>query len=91
MMTSPDFWAILKAFTRHSESAALAFDILERGSTGNPPAIISDNYEAAITLLNEFASAANVKRPKESELAQYSAEQKKKMAEKYALSPGAVD
>lgn len=82
MMTSPDFWAILKAFTRHAESAPLAFDILEKGSAGNPPAIIADNFEAAVSLLNEFASAAHIKRPKESDLALYTPEQKKLIAEK---------
>ncbi|POR37394.1 Sec7 domain-containing protein [Tolypocladium paradoxum] len=59
MMTSPDFWAILRVLAGSPESAALVFDILEKGSTGNPPAIMADNYEAAVSLLDHFASAAN--------------------------------
>lgn len=59
MMTSPDFWVILRTLATKPESAALVFGILERGTTGSPPAIMADNYEAAITLLNDFATAAN--------------------------------
>ncbi|CAM1511078.1 Fc.00g085910.m01.CDS01 [Cosmosporella sp. VM-42] len=59
MMTSPDFWAILRTLAGKPESAALVFGILEKGTTGTPPAIMADNYEAAISLLNDFASAAN--------------------------------
>lgn len=59
MMTSPDFWAILRALAGKPSSAALVFGILEKGTTGSPPAIMADNYEAAIALLNGFASAAN--------------------------------
>ncbi|KAF4971167.1 hypothetical protein FSARC_1889 [Fusarium sarcochroum] len=59
MMTSPDFWAILRALSQRPEAAALVFEILEKGTTGTPPAIMADNYEAAISLLNDFASAAS--------------------------------
>lgn len=82
MMTSPDFWALLKVLSRHPEPAALAFDILDRGSTGNPPAIIADNFEAAVSLLDEFASAANVKRPSEAEMAHRTPEELKIVTEK---------
>lgn len=64
-MTSPDFWAILRTLAGRPESAALVFGILERGITGDPQAILADNYEAAISLLNDFATAAN---PKQSTL-----------------------
>lgn len=57
-MTSPDFWAVLRVLAESAESAALVFDILEKGSTGIPAAIMSDNYEAAVSLLNHFATAA---------------------------------
>jgi brefeldin A-resistance guanine nucleotide exchange factor 1 len=63
MMTSPDFWAILRTLAQRPEAAALVFEILEKGSTGTPPAIMADNYEAAISLLNDFASAANPRQP----------------------------
>ena len=65
MMTSPDFWSILKTLARHPPSAASAFSILERGTTGSPPAIMAENYEAAVSLLNAFATAAHVPAPTE--------------------------
>jgi brefeldin A-resistance guanine nucleotide exchange factor 1 len=58
-MTSPDFWAILQTLSSHSASAGTVFEILESGVAGSPPAIMADNYEAAIALLNSFASAAS--------------------------------
>lgn len=58
MMTSPDFWSILHTLATASGSSGQVFDILEKGTQGSPPAIIADNYEAAISLLNAFASAA---------------------------------
>ncbi|KAH7327837.1 hypothetical protein B0I35DRAFT_346322 [Stachybotrys elegans] len=63
MMTSPDFWAILRALTRNPNAMSRVFEILEKGTTGSPSAIIADNYEAAISLLNDFASAASVPVP----------------------------
>ncbi|KAL7927303.1 hypothetical protein ACQKWADRAFT_276320 [Trichoderma austrokoningii] len=59
MMTSPDFWAILRIVAGDASAAAQIFDILERSTAGTPPAIMADNYEAAIALLNHFASAAD--------------------------------
>lgn len=58
MMTSPDFWAILRILAKSKEAAPMVFGILERGTSGSPPAVMSDNYEAAIGLLSEFATAA---------------------------------
>ncbi len=60
VMTSPDFWGILGTLAQHVKCAAIVFEILESGVSGSPPAILADNYEAAITLLNAFASAASV-------------------------------
>ena len=59
-MTSPDFWAILRTLGGHPDSAAGAFDVLEASLEGSPSAIIADNYEAAVTLLTDFATAAHV-------------------------------
>lgn len=64
MMTSPDFWVILRTLAQRPEAAALVFEILEKGTTGTPPAIMADNYEAAISLFNDFASAASPRQPK---------------------------
>ncbi|KAM0507525.1 hypothetical protein ACHAO3_005827 [Verticillium nonalfalfae] len=58
IMTSPDFWSIMRALAGRYDSAAVVFDLLERGCTGVPPAIMADNYEAALLLLGDFASAA---------------------------------
>lgn len=68
MMTSPDFWAILRALSTVPQVAPMVFEILEIGV--NPPstAIMADNYEAAITLLNNFASAASATVTKEPKL-----------------------
>ncbi|KAI0021541.1 Sec7-domain-containing protein [Xylariomycetidae sp. FL0641] len=60
IMTSPDFWVILRTLAGGTNSSATVFEILEGGVTGSPSAIIADNYEAAISLLNEYATAAKV-------------------------------
>ncbi|KAH8681598.1 hypothetical protein BX600DRAFT_375964 [Xylariales sp. PMI_506] len=60
IMTSPDFWVLLRTLAGHASSSAVVFEILEGGISGTPSAIIADNYEAAVSLLNDFASAAKV-------------------------------
>jgi golgi-specific brefeldin A-resistance guanine nucleotide exchange factor 1 len=60
IMTSPDFWAILRALAGRPDSAQAVFDILDRGTTGSPSAIMADNYETAIALLSDFASASRL-------------------------------
>ncbi|CAK7562594.1 MAG: GDP/GTP exchange factor for ARF [Sporothrix epigloea] len=60
IMTSPDFWAVLGFLSGYDDAAATVFEILESGVSGSPPAIIADNYEAAIILCNEFASTASI-------------------------------
>ena len=67
IMTSPDFWKLLHTLSKSPKSAAMVFGILERGTSGNPPAIMADNYEAAVGLLNEFATAAISRTAPESE------------------------
>jgi hypothetical protein len=59
-MTSPDFWVLLRNLAGNNSSSAAVFEILEGGVSGTPSPIIADNYEAAIALLNDFASAAKV-------------------------------
>lgn len=61
VMTSPDFWAILKALAMHPEASSAVFDVLQAGTTGSPPAIVADNYESAIELLSDFATAAGIR------------------------------
>ncbi|KAK4238164.1 hypothetical protein C8A03DRAFT_33819 [Achaetomium macrosporum] len=60
IMTSPDFWVILQTLAANPDSAPAVFEILESGVSGTPSAIMADNYEAALALLNEFASMASV-------------------------------
>jgi len=59
-MTSPDFWVILQTLATHSDSAPIVFEILESGVSGTPSAIMADNYESSLALLNEFASMASI-------------------------------
>lgn len=59
-MTSPDFWVILRTLAGSANASPTVFEILEGGVSGSPSAIIADNYEAAIALLNEYATAAKV-------------------------------
>ncbi len=60
MTSSPDFWAILTALYSHKESSAKVFDMVENVSVGPLSAITADNYNSAISLLNEFATAGSI-------------------------------
>lgn len=59
-MTSPDFWVILRNLTLNSQSAPTVFEILQGVTVGSPPTIMADNYESAVKLLNDFASAGSI-------------------------------
>ncbi|PFH55825.1 hypothetical protein XA68_17561 [Ophiocordyceps unilateralis] len=59
IMTSPDFWAIMRVLAGNPASAALVFSILEKSDTGSPPAIMAENYEPVVSLLVFFAAATN--------------------------------
>ena len=59
-MTSPDFWVVLRNLTGNAQSAPTVFEILEGVAIGSPPTIMADNYESAVKLLNDFASAGSV-------------------------------
>lgn len=60
IMSSPDFWVILRSLTGDAQSAPTVFEILEGIAVGSPPTIMADNYESAVKLLNEFASAGSI-------------------------------
>ncbi|KAK4193806.1 ARF guanine-nucleotide exchange factor 2 [Podospora australis] len=60
IMTSPDFWVILQSLAAHPDSAPVVFEIIESGVSSTPSAIMADNYEATLTLLDEFATMAKV-------------------------------
>jgi brefeldin A-resistance guanine nucleotide exchange factor 1 len=59
-MTSPDFWVILRNLTANTQAAPAVFEILEGVAVGSPPTIMADNYESAVSLLNDFTSAGSV-------------------------------
>lgn len=82
-MTSPDFWKLLQKLAGNPDTAAKVFGILERGTSGNPPAIMADNYEAAIGLLNGFASAANPPKSQEADTAPRRPDQTQRKTKKY--------
>jgi brefeldin A-resistance guanine nucleotide exchange factor 1 len=60
LASSPDFWSILNALHRVPEAAGEVFQLVEDLTTSPQPGITADNYESAIALLNEFATAAQV-------------------------------
>ncbi|KAF1955729.1 Sec7-domain-containing protein [Byssothecium circinans] len=60
LSSSPDFWAILNTLHQVPEVAGEVFQLVEDLTTSPQPGITADNYEAAIALLNEFATAAQV-------------------------------
>ncbi|KAF1919808.1 hypothetical protein BDU57DRAFT_513096 [Ampelomyces quisqualis] len=57
---SPDFWSILSRLSSVPEAAGDVFALVEDLTTSTQPGITADNYEAAIALLNEFATVAQV-------------------------------
>lgn len=57
---SPDFWTILNRLSSVPEAAGDVFQLVEDLTTSPQLGITADNYEAAIALLNEFATAAQV-------------------------------
>ena len=58
--TSPDFWSVLHTFQPVPEAAPLVFQIAESVADSSTPAITADNYEAAVALLNGFATAGSI-------------------------------
>ncbi|KAJ9368343.1 hypothetical protein DTO282E5_6936 [Paecilomyces variotii] len=57
---SPDFWSILQRLHQHDESAGLVFELLQTIVDSTPPTITADNFESAVALANDFASAGSV-------------------------------
>lgn len=69
IITSPDFWVVMRNLSRNVAVAATVFSILEGVIIGSsPPAIMADNYESAVLLLNDFASTGSVGSAKEQKL-----------------------
>lgn len=60
MASSPDFWVVLHTLQPVPEAAAFVFQIADAVASGPNAAITADNYEAAVSLLNAFATAGSV-------------------------------
>jgi golgi-specific brefeldin A-resistance guanine nucleotide exchange factor 1 len=60
LASSPDFWSILNTLHQLPEASGDVFQLVEDLTTSSQPGITADNYEAAIAMLNEFATAAQV-------------------------------
>lgn len=60
MATSPDFWSVLHDLQSLPEASQLVFQIVESVASGQTSAITADNYEAAVALLNAFATAGAI-------------------------------
>jgi brefeldin A-resistance guanine nucleotide exchange factor 1 len=61
IITSPDFWVILRTLSSNPNVAPSVFDILQGVVTeSSPPAIMADNYNSAVELLNMFATAGSI-------------------------------
>ena len=60
LTNSPDFWSILQRLHQNQEAGGMVFDILESIVAFTPPAITSDNYEAAVNLAKDIAAAGSV-------------------------------
>lgn len=60
IIVSPDLWSILQRLHQHEESAQLVFDLLQSIVDSKPPVISADNYESAVSLANDFATAGSV-------------------------------
>lgn len=57
---TPDFWSIIQSLHATSEGAATVFEILNNIVTARSSTVTADNYEAAVSLLNKFATAGSV-------------------------------
>ena len=60
MINSPDFWAILKALRSRPEVAATVFGIMENLLADPFSTVTPDNYEAVVSLLDDFGSAGRI-------------------------------
>jgi brefeldin A-resistance guanine nucleotide exchange factor 1 len=60
IIVSPDFWSILQRLHTNKSSAPLVFELLQKIVESTPPAISADNYESAVSLANDFASAGSI-------------------------------
>ncbi|EXJ84716.1 hypothetical protein A1O3_05386 [Capronia epimyces CBS 606.96] len=57
---SPDFWSTLQRLHQHKTEAESVFEILTTVATSHPTAVTADNFESAVALANDFASAGSI-------------------------------
>lgn len=57
---TPDFWLTIHSLHANPEAAAGVFSLLENVVITKPSAVTADNYEAAVSLLNDFATAGSI-------------------------------
>jgi golgi-specific brefeldin A-resistance guanine nucleotide exchange factor 1 len=62
---SPDFWSILQRLHQHRSEAEAVFKLLSDLASAQPTTVTADNYEAAVNLANDFASAGKIGGPLE--------------------------
>lgn len=90
MAGSPDFWSVLHNLQPVGEAASLVFQIAEHVASiaqSENSAITADNYEAAVSLLNGFASAASIGAKQEQQQQQTSQQQAARRGQKPAQPP----
>lgn len=59
LANSPDFWSILQRLHSQKDQSQNVFDILEMTVRTDPPVVAADNFESAVSLANDFATAAS--------------------------------
>ena len=57
---SPDFWSILQRLHQHKQEAGSVFEILSMIASASPPAVTADNYEATVSLANDYAADGSI-------------------------------
>jgi len=60
IVNSPDFWSVLKALQAVPDVAQDVFDIVEGVVEGARAALTADNYESAVQIFGDFATAGSV-------------------------------
>jgi golgi-specific brefeldin A-resistance guanine nucleotide exchange factor 1 len=59
IVNTPDFWSTLSGLHANGEVAGDVFDLLMGVMDDTASAVTADNYESAILLLNDFATAGS--------------------------------
>ena len=57
---SPDFWSIMQRLHNHKSQSEHVFEILTVVAGADPTSITADNYEATVSLANDFAAMGSV-------------------------------